>query len=257
MAAVSCSHSWPFKSIFITGCNRGIGLEFVKQFLSLPTPPEHIFATCRSLERASELKSLAEGNKNLHVMEMDMNDFESFSRVVSEVDKMLEGRGLDLLFNNAGVATRLTLDEVTTESMISDFKTNAVAPLMLAKAFLPLLRRASSQKGKEAKTCIANMSSLLSSIGENTPGTIFPQYYPYRASKTALNMITKSLSIDLASDGILAVALHPGWVKTDMGGEHGTETTQESVSGLISQIGSLDESKSGSFIAFNPGIIPW
>ncbi|XP_078355997.1 uncharacterized protein LOC144640799 [Oculina patagonica] len=251
MAAVR-SFSWPFKSIFITGGNRGIGLEFVKQFLSLPNAPEHIFATCRSLERASELKSLTEGNKNLHVMEMDVNDFESFGKVVSEVDKKLEGRGLNLLLNNAGIMDRSTLDEVTAEGMITVYKTNTVAPLLLTKAFLPLLRRASSNEDS-AKTAIVNISTILASIADNTSSRM----YPYRSTKAALNMITKSLSIDLASDGILAVALHPGWVKTDMGGQNATLTIKESVQGLVTVIGSLDESKSGGFFDFSGKVLPW
>ena len=255
MAAVSSSCSWPFKSIFITGCNRGIGLEFVKQFLSLPNPPECIFATCRSLERASELKSLSERSKNLHVMEMDVNDYERFSQVVSELDIKLEGRGLDLLLNNAGIMDRSTLDEVTAEGMISVFKTNTVAPLMLTKAFLPLLRRASSQKHNEdsAKTFVVNISTILGSIAGNTSSRL----YPYRTSKAALNMITKSLSVDLSSEGIMAVALHPGWVKTDMGGEKGQLTISESVQGLVAVIGSLDESKNGGFFDFNGKALPW
>ena len=253
MASSSCS--WPFKFIFITGCNRGIGLEFVKQFLSLPNPPECIFATCRSLEQTSELKSLSERSKNLHVMEMDVNDYESFSQVVSEVDRKLEGRGLDLLLNNAGIMDRSSLDEVTAESMISVYKTNTVAPLMLTKAFLPLLRRASSQRHDEdsAKTFVVNISSGVASIAGNTWSTM----YPYRPSKTALNMITKSLSIDLSSDGIMAVALHPGWVKTDMGGQDASLTIRESVEGLLTVIGSLDESKNGGFFDFTGKALPW
>ena len=252
MAAVNSSCSWPFKSIFITGCNRGIGLEFVKQFLSLPNPPECIFATCRSLEQASELKSLSERSKNLHVMEMDLNDHESFCQVVSEVDRKLEGRGLDLLLNNAGITDGSTLDEVTAERMISVYKTNTVAPLMLTKAFLPLLRRASSQKNS-AKTLIVNISSAVGSIADNASSKMYPQ----RASKAALNMITKSLSIDLSSDGIMAVALHPGWVKTDMGGQNAPLTVKESVEGLLAVIGSLDESKNGGFFEFSGKARPW
>ena len=255
MAAVSAFSSWPFKSIFITGCNRGIGLEYVKQFLSLPDSPEYIFATCRSLERAAELKSLSEGNKNLHVLEMDVNDFESFRQVVSEVDKKLKGRGLDLLLNNAGIMDRSTLDQVTAENMMKVYETNTVAPLMLTKAFLPLLRRSASQRDNKesAKTFIVNMSSGAGSIAGNTWSTM----YPYRPSKTALNMITKSLSIDLAGDGIMAVALHPGWVQTDMGGQNATLTIKESVEGLVKVIGSLNESKTGGFFDYSGKALPW
>ena len=255
MAAVSNSRLWNFKSIFITGGNRGLGLEFVKQFLSLPYPPEYIFATCRSLESASELNSLSEVNKNLHVVQLDVNDFIDFHKVVSEVERKLEGRGLDLLLNNAGVMDRSTLDEVTVEKMISVYKTNTVAPLMLVKAFRPLLRRAASQrsKGEFAKACVVNISSVLGSIGNNTEG---PRY-PYRSSKVALNMVTKSLSIDLESDGIMAVALHPGWVKTGIGGPDAAVRTNESVEGLLTVIGSLDESKNGGFFDFNGKALPW
>ncbi|XP_020609594.1 uncharacterized protein LOC110048151 [Orbicella faveolata] len=255
MAAISSSRPWQFKSIFITGGNRGIGLEIVKQLLSLPNPPESIFATCRSLESASELNSLSEGNNHLHVVQVDVNDFEGFNQVVSEVERKLEGRGLDLLLNNAGIMDRSTLDEVTAERMINVYKTNTVAPLMLAKAFRPLLRRAASQrsKGDFAKSFIVNISSGVGSIANNTWSTM----YPYRPSKAALNMITKSLSIDLESDGIMAVALHPGWVKTDMGGQNAAVPTKESVEGLLTVIGSLDDSKNGGFFDFTGKALPW
>ena len=255
MAAASNSSPWPFRSIFITGGNRGIGLEIVKQLLSLPNPPEYIFATCRSLESASELNSLSEGNNNLHVVQLDVNDFEGFNQVVSEVERKLEGRGLDLLLNNAGIVDRSTLNEVTAERMIDVYKTNTVAPLMLAKAFRPLLRRAASQrsKGDFAKTFIVNISSGVGSIANNTWSTM----YPYRPSKAALNMITKSLSIDLESERIMAVALHPGWVKTDMGGQNAALTTKDSVEQLLTVIGSLDDSKNGGFFDFTGKALPW
>ena len=255
MAAISSYRPWQFKSIFITGGNRGIGLEIVKQLLSLPNPPESIFATCRSLESASELNSLSQGNNHLHLVQLDVNDFEGFNQVVSEVERKLEGRGLDLLLNNAGIMDRSTLDEVTAEGMISVYKTNTVAPLMLAKAFRPLLRRGASQRseGDFAKTLIVNISSGAGSIANNT----WSKMYPYRPSKAALNMITKSLSIDLESDGIMAVALHPGWVRTDMGGANAAVPTKESVEGLLTVIGSLDESKNGGFFDFNGKALPW
>ena len=254
MAACS-SRPWQFKSIVITGGNRGIGLEIVKQLLSLPNPPGYIFATCRSLESASELNSLSEGNNNLHVVQLDVNDFEGFNQVVSEVERKLEGRGLDLLLNNAGIVDRSTLNEVTAERMIDVYKTNTVAPLMLAKAFRPLLRRAASRSSNEdsAKACIVNISSVLGSITENSGRTL----YPYRSSKAALNMITKSLSIDLESERIMAVALHPGWVKTDMGGQNAALTTKDSVEGLLTVIGSLDNSTNGGFFDFTGKALPW
>lgn len=147
------------------------------------------------------------------------------------------------------------MDAVTAEGMIQVYKTNVVAPLMLTKAFLPLLRRSVSQRNKDdsSKTFIVNMSSGVGSITNNTWSTM----YPYRPSKAALNMITKSLSVDLADEGIMAVALHPGWVQTDMGGSNASLTIKESVDGLITVIGSLDESKNGGFLDYTGKTLPW
>ena len=255
MAALGASlSSWPFKSIFITGCNRGIGLELVKQILNLSTPPRNIFATCRSIEIASELKNLAASNSNLHLIEFDVTDFQAIGHVVSEVEKNLEGQGLNLVINNAGVMDSAKLNDVTAEGMIDVLNTNVVAPLMLTKGLLPLLRRAASQSNDQGSTkaLVANMSSSLGSIA-NTKGGL----YPYRTSKAALNMVTKSLSIDLEKDGIMTVSLHPGWVQTDMGGSNAAVTTEQSVQGLLSVIASLDESKNGGFLSFSGEILPW
>ena len=255
MAALGASlSSSQFKSVFITGCNRGIGFELVKQILNLSTPPRNIFATCRSIEIASELKNLAASNSNLHLIEFDVTDFQAIGHVVSEVEKNLEGQGLNLVINNAGFMDSAKLNDVTAEGMIDVFNTNVVAPLMLTKGLLPLLRRAASQSNDQGSTkaLVANMSSSLGSIA-NTKGGL----YPYRTSKAALNMVTKSLSIDLEKDGIMTVSLHPGWVQTDMGGSNAAVTTEQSVQGLLSVIASLDESKNGGFLSFSGEILPW
>ena len=246
---------WPFKSVFITGCNRGIGLVLVKQLLNLSNPPQKIFATCRSVENASELKNLAAANSNLHLIEFDVTNFEGIKQVVLEVETKLEGQGLNLLINNAGIMHRSALDQVTAEDMISAYNTNVVAPLMLTQGLLPLLRRAVSQSNNQdsSKTFVANISTMLASITNNTGGAM----YPYRASKTALNMVTKSLSVDLVKDGIMTVCLHPGWVKTDMGGQNATLTIEQSVQGLVAVIASLDEAKNGGFYDFSGNALPW
>ena len=184
-----------------------------------------------------------------------MTNFQAIGHVVSEVEKKLEGHGLNLLINNAGVADKANLDAVTAQSMIDVYNTNVVAPLILTKGLLPLLRRAASQSSHQnsTKTFVANMSSGAGSITNNTWGSL----YPYRPSKAALNMITKSLSIDLEKDGIMAVSLHPGWVQTDMGGPNATLTVEQSVQGLVSVIASLDETKNGGFLDFRGQLLPW
>jgi NAD(P)-dependent dehydrogenase (short-subunit alcohol dehydrogenase family) len=126
---------------------------------------------------------------------------------------------------------------------------------MLTQAFLPLLKKASCDPNEKSllKALVLNMSSLTGSIGDNGSG----KKYPYRASKAALNVINKSLSVDLKPFGIMAVVLDPGWVKTDMGGKNALISTEESVSGMMKVIGSLDESKSGMWFNYRGNVVPW
>ena len=244
------------RSVFITGANRGIGLELVKAFLNLSPPPEHVFATTRCLESASDLKGLQSNHSNLHILQLDVTDFNAFPKVVGEVTEMLGGKGLNILINNAGAPyDRSPIGEVTVDAMINTYRTNTVAPLMLVQAFLPLLKKAAADTEDKSslKACILNMSSSVASIEENASGGM----YSYRASKAALNIVNKSLSIDLKPFGIMAVVLHPGWVKTDMGGPDALISTSESVTGLMKVITSLDESKSGMFFNYRGEIVRW
>lgn len=246
------------RSILITGCNRGLGLEFVKQFLKLSPPPEQIFATCRNLnaESSEELKQLASENPNVCLVQLDVTDFERIKQVAQEVSDKLQGKGLNILLNNAGIIFREpSLDDVTVEMMIDHYKVNTVAPLMLTQALLPLLKKAVTDPEDKSyiKAAVLNMSSLVGSITNYERGV----RYPYRSSKTALNAVTKSLSVDLKPMGIIAVPLDPGWVRTDMGGEKATLSVGESVSGMIQVIKSLDESKTGMWFDYKGDIKPW
>lgn len=254
MASLVCS------SALITGCNRGIGLAFVKHILNLPVVPEHVFATCRSLkaDNARELAELAEKHSNLHVLEFDVKDVSNrrLFELVKKVEAISSDTGLNLLINNAGISIKERFKTVSFESMMESYVINSVAPLMITKALYPLLRRAAKVKesSSQPQAAVVNISAILASIQDNST---LRSNLPYRTSKAALNMITKSLSIDLAKDGILAVALHPGWVQTDLGGKNAPITTAESVSSMLKLIGSLDESKSGSFLNHDGTTIPW
>jgi len=139
--------------------------------------------------------------------------------------------------------------------MMQVYKTNTVAPLMLTQAFLPLLKKAAADKEDKStlKAWILNMSSKAGSIEDNGMGGV----YSYRASKAALNIVNKSLSVDLKSDGIHAVVLHPGWVQTDMGGPRALIATSECVTGLMKVMSTLDETKTGMFFDNNGKVIPW
>ena len=139
------------------------------------------------------------------------------------------------------------------------FKTNAIAPLMFSREMLPFLKKAADNSSMES--LIVNMSSILGSVELNHPesgGGSGGGIYPYRSSKAALNMITRSLSLDLKHLNTKAVAIHPGWVKTEMGGSHAPLTTEKSIFGVLSVINNFSsESHNGKLIDYTGKILPF
>jgi NAD(P)-dependent dehydrogenase (short-subunit alcohol dehydrogenase family) len=229
--------------VFITGSNRGIGLELVRQYLARGA---QVFAGCRHPERALELNSLQESpSGSLTVFPLDVTN----SNAITAARAMIAGftDSLDILYNNAGVGSESpSLGSLTGEGLLSVFRINTIAPLMVTQTMLPLL-----QKGKHP--VIANITSRMGSIDDNSSGGD----YAYRASKAALNMINKSLSVDLAGTGVIPVVIHPGWVKTDMGGKSAPLSVTESVTGILKVIDGLESADSGRFLAWNGEVIPW
>lgn len=184
----------------ITGAGRGIGLELVNQALQRG---ETIVATVRERNKAQALFALEAAHVGrLEVFDLDVSD----GQPITTLAKALAGRAIDRLINNAGLAYWRGFADSTEADMMEQFRVNAVGPVLMAQAFLPNLRL-----GKEKK--IVNITSLMGSIADNGSGNA----YGYRMSKAALNMATKGLSVDLRGDGIVVLALHPGWVKTAMG----------------------------------------
>lgn len=246
------------KSVLITGCNRGLGLELVKHFLKLQSPPTHLFATCRAPENAKDLQELAVTNPSIHIIKLEATEQASIDSARASVESILEGFGLNLIINNAAIAKLVTLDEVKTEDMMEHYHVNCVAPLMVTKAFLPCLKRAARADHDKPMSCsraaIINISSGVASIGENSTGGS----YAYRAAKAGLNMVTSNLAIDLKSDGILATAVHPGWVKTDMGGPNALISTDESATLIMNVLAKLQgEEGTGKFYHAKGHIIGW
>lgn len=245
------------RSVLITGSNRGIGLELVRQFTKRASPPHHIFAACRKPDSAKELKELAASHTNLHIVQLDVTDYSRLPSLVQEVQTVVGDKGLNLLINNAALAIREPDGTVQAESLRSCFEVNTVAPIMIIKAFDPLLKQAASQTIGDVmnweRAAVVNISSIFSSctLVENA------MVVAYRTSKTALNMATKSLSLVLKESGVLAVLIHPGWVQTDMGGEGAAVTKQDSVAGIMKVMEGLDASKSGCFLSFKNEILPW
>ncbi|XP_071945365.1 C-signal-like [Antedon mediterranea] len=250
------------RSVIITGANRGIGLEFVKQFVALPKPPSHLISTCRSPEQATELQSIAKSNSNVHVLQLDILSDDSINAFTDKVKNILEGQGLNLLLNNAGVHLERfgDFDKVSRNGLEQSFSAHITGPVKICQDLLPSLKAAaaaSPQPGMSvSKAAIIHFSSIMASIASVGPGGP-PSSYSYQVTKSAVNMLTKLMSVDLESSGILVACIHPGWVKTDMGGPNGQLTTDQSVKSLFELFSSFNKSSAGKLFSYNGEIIPW
>lgn len=223
--------------VLITGANRGIGLEFTKQYAQ---DGWHVLACCRNPQQATALQALAKAHANIQLFSLDVADFAQ----VDALALQLKDQKIDVLINNAGVYPDSSSGDA--DAWLEAFKINSIAPFKMASAFTPHI--ANSQLKK-----LATLSSKMGSMDDNTSGGS----YVYRSSKAAVNMVMKSLSIDLKPLGIAVVTLHPGWVLTDMGGTNALIDRQTSVSGLRQVIQDLSLSNTGRFIAYDGKAINW
>jgi len=228
-------------TVFITGTNRGIGLEFVRQYISRG---DKVIATCRNLEAATDLKELSAIHENLILLEQDVGNHESLASTVEQ----LGADAIDVFINNAGVygTKGVQFGDVKAKDWLDVLNINTVAPLLLTQVLIDNLR-----KGKDKK--LVYLTSKMGSIDDNSGGG----NYVYRSSKTALNQVVKSISVDLANEGFIAAVLHPGWVLTDMGGPNALIDATRSVSGMISVIDNLQPEQSGGFYNYDGNSIPW
>jgi NAD(P)-dependent dehydrogenase (short-subunit alcohol dehydrogenase family) len=232
------------KRILITGASRGIGLEMCRQ---LSEQGNEVIATYRSSNSAGSLLELTSENKNLHSYQLDVNSSESVKTAIRLIAEKFTS--LDLVFNNAGILDWSPLGEVTAKSFQSIYNTNVVGVFRVSQEVIPLLTKGSTP-------LIINLSSRLGSIelrGQSQLGGAIA----YQCSKAALNMLTKQMSIDYNKHGIRAIAISPGWVKTDMGGTEAKYEVSESVNLLLSQIDKLPASLNGIFLGEDGKMIPW
>ncbi len=231
----------PGSTILITGANRGIGLELTERFAA---DDWHVLACCRNPADAEALQALSQRYPSVEVFPLDVTDYDQ----VTALTQQLANRPIDILLNNAGVygPRGVGFGEVEADAWRQVLEVNTIAPLMLVQA---LVEQVASSRQK----LVAMISSKVGSIADNSGGG----GYLYRSSKTALNQVVKSLSIDLAGRDIAVVSLHPGWVRTDMGGPNGEISTAESVVGLKQILQSAGLDQSGQFLEYNGDHIPW
>jgi NAD(P)-dependent dehydrogenase (short-subunit alcohol dehydrogenase family) len=227
----------------VTGANRGLGLEFTRQLLARG---ERVLATARQPGRALELNELSAAHPgHLHVLPLDLARPASIHELVREAEPLLDG--LDLLLNNAGVLPGgERFGRLDADTLDHALAVNVRGPLLLTEALAGLLRR-----GERA--LVANLSSTIGSIAQTrafrTPS--------YAISKAAQNMATRQLAAALAEHGITVLALNPGWVRTDMGGERAPLAPAEAVARLLRVIDAAGPERSGMFVDGDGQALPW
>ncbi|GGY92217.1 MULTISPECIES: SDR family oxidoreductase [Shewanella] len=226
--------------LLITGANRGIGLALTELYLASGWD---VVACCRDPSQADDLLYLISDNPGLEVYQLDVTDYDGLAALARELDD----RPIDLLINNAGYygPNAVLLGDIPVEEWRKVLEINTIAPLKVTEAFLPQLRG--------AKGTVACISSKMGSIEENHSGGS----YLYRSSKAALNAVNKSLALDLSPDAITAVVIHPGWVRTDMGGPHGLIDAATSAQGIKALLDRLTPQDSGKFFDYQGRQLAW
>lgn len=228
----------------ITGCNRGIGLALVQQLLLRPDTT--VLATVRDPLQADDLQALnAQYGERLTVLPLELTSETSIYKLSALVSQHTDG--VDVLINNAAINVdddAQSLTGITQKTFLEVLNVNTVAPLLIAQALIPFLR-----KGKNPK--LINISTEMASIDRRNYGGD----YAYCASKAALNMTTRGLAADLR--GITVIALDPGWVKTRMGGSGAQLSPEESAQGVLQVIDNLQPTDTGGYFRWNGRRLPW
>jgi NAD(P)-dependent dehydrogenase (short-subunit alcohol dehydrogenase family) len=217
-------------TVLITGANRGLGLEFARQYCR---DGWRVIATAR--EPTDELEGLC-----VRVEEVDMLDLDAVAEFGAEVEE------LDLLIANAGTYGPKTVTSADdAEGWSETFMVNTIAPFLLAQSVLLAVERSGGK--------LIGISTKMGSIEDNSSGG----FIAYRSSKAALNMAWRSLAVDVRARGVTAAVLHPGWVQTRMGGASAPLAPEQSVAGMRQVIDGLSPEQSGGFFNYDGSPVPW
>ena len=227
-------------TLLITGANRGLGLEFVRQYAA---EGWDVVAGVRRPDQASELQALAQGGR-IEVHAVDVTD----GRTVDSFKGAVGARPLDVVIAGAGVYGDhggQDFGRLDYEDWERTLRVNTLGPLRIAEAFAGNLEAGSERK-------LVAITSLMGSIADSSGGAII-----YRSSKAALNAAWKGVALALKPRGITAMVMHPGWVQTDMGGKNAPVTPEQSIRGMRQVIAGLTPDDAGSFRAFDGKSLPW
>jgi NAD(P)-dependent dehydrogenase (short-subunit alcohol dehydrogenase family) len=229
--------------LLITGANRGVGFALVTQCANRG---DWVIAGCRSPEKAKELEALvSKFPRQITILKLDVTNQDDISNAADQVSSQVEG--LDVLINNAAVHyTDVPLSEVKEDVLLKTLHVNAVGPIMVAQKFLDLL-------GKGENPRIVNISSEAGSISK----IVGFRGYAYYISKATENMFTRCLAFDPESQGITVISMHPGWVRTDMGGPIAHLSPEESAIGILTVTDQLKPEDNGKFLTWEGIEHPW
>jgi NAD(P)-dependent dehydrogenase (short-subunit alcohol dehydrogenase family) len=234
-------------TVLITGANRGLGIEFVKQYAA---DGWNVLATAREPEKAQELKQIASRHRGVSTHTMDIADDESIEKLVGE----LGGIAVDVMIHNSGIYPQKgqKFGEIDYGGWSEALETNLFGPMRLTEA---LIDNVAASERKQ----IAAISSSMASLRAIQGGSVAQAgvAYQYRTSKTALNMAMAVLATELASRGISVVMIDPGWVKTDMGGPNAQLTPEQSISGIRKVLAGDPMNLTGKFIGYDGVVRPW
>ena len=238
-------------SYLVTGANRGIGLEMVKRLKEGAKDGDVVIACSRS--DSKELTDLA-SHSAVHHVKLDITSDESVNEAYENVTKILDGKGLNVLVNNAGILLQSqNPTNTTTQQLLHNFDVNVVGTHQVTVKFAPLLEKAANEASNKAigyqRALCLNISSAVGSL-ENTTS---PWHSAYRVSKAGLNMLTRCTSFEFLPKGILCCAVHPGWVQTEMGGANALITTSTCVDHLFHVMKSVNEAHSGVMVRITDG----
>ena len=229
-------------SVLITGSNRGLGLEFATQYLAANW---QVYATCRQPESAEALQALAHSRKErLEILAMDVTS----APTIAQAAAAMRGRTIDVLLNGAGIIGKpgQRTGKVDYANWAQVLDVNTMGPLRVTEALLENVARSD-------RKLVVTITSGLGSLADNTSGGAIA----YRSSKAAVNMVMRSVALDVGERGVASVVVNPGWVRTDMGGANATLTPAESVSALRKVIETLGMQQSGKFFNYDGREYPW
>ncbi len=223
-------------SIFITGINRGIGFELARQAL------EKGWKTAGSVRNQEDFKRLTNKLPDATILQFDVTDFSAIDKAAT-----LFNEPIDILINNAGVISpaRQSTTNMDFDGFAHTLLVNTLAPLKISQAFLPNLRRGVNSR-------LVTISSAMGLMQQTKSDRI-----AYRASKTAVNKIMQALATDLREEKICVIAMHPGWVQSDMGGANADVTVADSAAGILDVVNSLTMVDTCQFINWNGTRSDW